>query len=517
MPYNDTKNTKASNGMKKVTILLTLGLICIPSIVSAAWWNPTTWKKSSKSTEATKMEVATSTVEAYVPPSTSELLRRIAELEDKLAEAQSNLKKLTGTVKPEQKVLDEVLQKATAKVVVEEVAPVATGATLSDVTAKVKSAIVLVETATSTATGVFIDGEGRILTSANAIWLEDANKNVIGTRESVIVTLSNGAKKEATLIGLDEATNLAVLQLVSKSSSSYVKLAHDAGIGSGDKIFIFNAPTSRASGGSSAVAGTVIKKTSSLLEMNTDEKPLDVGGIVVNGSGAFVAIQNPSTCKVLEEGSKCLKYKVTADFKVKARLAKLLEGMRLYRDKKDSSGDEKLIGGKLEGIYQATSQYGTVDTAYDFVTGKNSFSYLDKRLNPEENDRGQITRIYLNKLSIAANNIFKAYESLKGQAYDLHVFFINEEMAIEGLGTYQKKIIKEIIDFNEVKLKEYTARVAEWSKKKNEYDARLANYADTTQDYLMVEGTALEKAVEVLRAEKKKIKERFSGENVEIF
>lgn len=502
--------------MKKATIFLALGLICIPSVVSAAWWNPTTWKKAPKPVETA--QVATSTAEAYVPPSTNELLRRIAELEDKLAEAQTNLKKLTGTVKPEAKVLEEVIQKATAKAVVAEApVPVATGVSLSEITAKVKPAIVLVETATSSATGVFIDSEGRILTSANAIWLQTENGYVIGTRDSVVVTLSNGSKKEANLVGLDEATNLAVLQLVSKSSSSYVRLAHDAGIGAGDKVFIFGAPTPRSLGGSSVVAGTVVKKTSSLLEMNTEERPLDLGGIVVNSSGAFIGIQNPSTCKVLEEGKTCLKYTVTADFKVKARLAKLLEGMRLYKDKKDSSGDEKLIGGKLEGIYRAMSSFGTIDTAYEYVSGKNSFSYLDKRLNPEENDRGQITRIYLNKLSIAANNVFKAYESLKSQAYDLHVFFINEEMAIENLGTYQKKIIKEIIDFNAVKLKEYTARVTEWSKKKNEYDARLADFSNTTQDYLMVEGVALEKAVEVLRAEKKKIMSVFSGENVEIF
>ena len=503
--------------MKKATFLLALGLIFLPSIVSAAWWNPSTWNKSNKATTTPKTEQATSSFEAYVPPSTNELLRRIAELEDKLGEAQANLKKLTGTVKPEAKVVDEAIKKASAKVVVSESIPTTSGLSQSDIAAKVKPAIVLVETATSSASGVFIDDEGRILTSASALWLQTENGYVIGARESIIVTLSNSSKKEALLIGLDEATNLAVLQLVSKSSSSYLKLAHDAGIGAGDRVYIFSAPTSRALGGSSVVVGTVVKKTSSLLEMNTEEKPLDMGGIVVNSSGAFVGIQNPSTCKVLEEGNTCLKYKVTADFKVKARLAKLLEGMRLYKDKKNPTSEEKLIGGKLEGIYRATSEYGTVDSAYDFVTGKNSFDFFNSRLNPDENDRGQITRLYLNKLSIAANNIFKAYESLKSQAYDLHVFFINEEIAISNLGTYQRKVIAEIIAFNEVKLKEYTAKVAEWSKKKNEYDARLADFSNTTQDYLMVEGVALEKAAGVLRAEKKKIMSMFSGENVEIF
>jgi hypothetical protein len=488
--------------MKKATIFLALGLIFIPSIVSAAWWNPSTWRKSVK-TETQKTLEASSTVETYTAPSTEELLRRIAELEDKLQKALASKKEV-------------VAPKVETKAVVTET-PVATGMSLTSITAKVKPAIVLVETATSTATGVLIDGQGRILTSAHAVWLEDSRKYVIGTHESVIVTLSSGAKKEATLIGLDEATDLAILQLVSKSSSAYIPLAHDAGIVAGDKIYIFNAPSSQASGGSSVVAGSVVKKSSSILEMNTEEKPLDIGGIVVNSSGAFVGIQNPSTCKVLEEGSTCLKYKVTADFKVKARLAKLFEGMRLYKDKKDSSGDEKLIGGKLRGTYSLMSDYGLVDSAYDFVTGKNSFDFFNSRLNPDENDRGQITRLYLSKLSIAANNIFKAYESLKSQAYDLHVFFINEEIGISNLGAYQQKVIAEIIAFNEVKLKEYTAKVAEWSKKKNEYDARLADFSNTTQDYLMVEGVFVEKAAAGLRAEKKKIMSVFSGENVEIF
>jgi S1-C subfamily serine protease len=487
--------------MKKATIFLALGLIFLPSIVSAAWWNPSTWKKAQK--VETTVEQASSTTEVYAPPSTEELLRRIAELEDKLQKALSS-KKEVASVKVETKAVETPVVESS-------------GLSQNEISAKVRPAIVLVETATSSASGIIIDGQGRILTSAHAVWLEDGGKHVIGTHESVIVTLSSGAKKEAILIGLDEATDLAVLQLVSKSASTYLKLNYDAGVAVGDKIFIVGAPSARANGGSSIVAGSVVKKSSAVIEVNTDEKPLDMGGALVSSSGAFIGIQNPSACKVLEEGNTCLKYKVTADNKVKARLPKLLEGMRLFRDKKETTPDEKLIGGKLEGVHQATASYGTVDTAYDYVTGKNSFSYLDKRLNPEENDRGQITRIYLNKLSIASNNIFKAYESLKSQAYDLHVFFINEEVAIAGLGSYQKKVLAEINAFNEVKLKEYTAKVTEWSKKKNEYDARLADYSDTTQDYLMVEGAALEKAVGVLRAEKKKITTMFSGENVEIF
>ncbi len=496
--------------MKQVIVVAILGLL-VPSVASAAWWNPFSWKKARATT--TEIVATTTTDSAYVPPSTGELLRRIAELEDKLAEAQTKLKKLTGTVKPEEEALNKVLEKVSTQTVASP-APKTTP-TVGDVAPRIRPAIVLVETASSSASGAFIDSAGRVITSADVMLTFDDKGYVNGVRESATLILSSGAKREARLIGLDEAAGVAIVEATNGSSPASLRPSYHANVASGDTLFVANAPSPKAKGGSTLISAEVVKKSSSNIEMVSTEKPLDQNGVVASASGEFVGFQVPSSCRVLEQGTTCLKYTITVKNTIKDRIPKLLLGMRLFKDKKHATGDEKLIGGKFEGTYQAIAGYGTIDVAYDYVSGKNSFDYFNTKL--EEDEHGKITRIYLNKLKIAADNIFKAYEWLKGQSYDLHVFFINEELAIESLGSYQKRITQEIIAYNTARLKDYSAKVDYWSKKKNEYDARLADSSTTNHDYLMAEGALIELEADKLIKEKKKVMDRFSGETVEIF
>lgn len=501
--------------MKKALIITVCGALLVPSIVDAAWWNVFSRKKSSVATSTATL--ATSSEPIYVPPSSDELLRRIAELEAKLEEAQANLKKLTGTVKPEQKKLEEVIERATAKTVTTvatESAPAPT-ASKTEVASRIRPSIVLIETATSSSSGVIIDSAGHILTSARVALKVDSSGTLVGVEETLPVTLSNGTKRDARLVGLDEAIDVAILQLSNKSSSSFIEPTYDSGVSVGDTLYIASAPSSRAKGGNTFVPATVTKKTSTSLEMSTTEKPIDMNGAVVTARGTLVGVQNPSSCRVLEDGKICLRYSVTLDFDIRGRMTKMLSGMRLFTNKQFATGEEQLIGGKFEGMYRAISEYGFIDSAYDYVSGKNSFDYFNDRL--DEDDRGKITRIYLNKLKISADNIFKAYEWLKGQAYDLHVFFINNEIEISALSSYQRKIVSEIESFNTKRLADYTKEVDRWAKKKNEYDTRLADSSTTNHDYLLFEGALIETEAEKLIAEKKRVMKMFSGENIDIF
>mgnify|MGYP000852525935 FL=1 len=106
---------------------------------------------------------------------------------------------------------------------------------------------------------------------------------------------------------------------------------------------------------------------------------------------------------------------------------------------------------------------------------------------------------------------------LKSQSYELSVFLINESSTIESFDIYQKTIVRKIEAHNTAKLKEYQAKVNEWSSKKNEYDGYLTKIGEVSHTYLMEEAVLIEKTLEYIKAEQKEIVEMFSGETLEIF
>jgi len=488
--------------MKKATFLLVFGLILVPAYVSASWWNPFSWKKAPEVPKQDTEVVATSTPVESAIPSVSDLLKRIAELEDKLDKARAALKKEPVVPAPVE----------TKTVAVSE--PASSGLSNSQISSKVRPAIVLVETATSSASGVIIDSTGHILTSAHGVWTQKSDGTVIGAAESMTVTLSSGAKKKAVLIGIDESADLAILQLSDKSASTYLKLNHDAGLSVGDKVAVVTAPSSRGNGGSTFVPGTITKKSSYAIESTTDDKPLDNGGALVTASGNFVGIPTKIVCKVLEEGTNCLKYTVTSSI-IKSRLSKLLDGMQLYKDKQNESAEEILVHGQLIGFYNNIKQYGVIDYAVESATGKNSFDYFNNRLADDMD--GKLTKLYLNKLKSTSENIYRAFDLLKTLSYDLRTFLINESSSIADLGDYQRKVLSEIQSGNTTRLADYKAKVDFWTKKKNEYDGYLTHPSDTTHDYLMEQGVVVENAAAYLQKERSKLLDIFSGESVDIF
>lgn len=484
--------------MKKTTLFVLLGLFFLPLSVSAAWWNPFTWKKSPPvSVDSAPTSTATTTLAL---PSVEELYKRIAELEQKLEEARESIKKSADAVK------------SNVQATVTSVA--SSGLSEKEILAKAKPAVVLVETATTSAAASIIDAQGHILVSAHAVWVKDVLGNVVGAYPDATVTFSNGIKKKALLVGLDESSDIAILQLSDKKSSSYVKLNHDFDVSVGDKAYALGFPSSQANGGSSFAKGVVDKKTPSLVQITLDEKPLDNGGAVISDAGTLVGIPNISTCKVLEEMRTCLKYTITANI-IKTKVAKLMEGMKLYRDKKSRTAEESLIRGKLEGMYKNVSQEGAIDYAINNATGKNSFDYLNGKLAGDQEKK--LTKIYLNKLKNAADYIYRAFDFMKSFSYDLRITLINENASILALDNYQQKVIRQIEASNNLMLKEYQSRIDLWSKKKNEYDSYLTKLEDATHDYLMEQGTVIESEAEYLITERRRLLDSFSGENVDIF
>ena len=507
--------------MKKIIYIALILVLTIPSVAHAAWWKPSTWNVMRKPVESTKQATKTATttnaviapvaatttesvIQKYTEPSSAELLKRIAELEDKLDKARAGVKKETVAVEDTSKVVSSA-QKT----------PVVT-ANLSDkdVAAKINTALVTIETATSTWNGAVIDAQGHIVLPFQAVVLKDTAGNTLGITRQVSVTLSNGSKKNATAVGFNEPVGVAIFQFTNKTATSYLKVNHDTSIKVGDKVYIFGTKSARNDGGAALLAGgTVSQKTGAIVEMTSDPKPFE-GGMMVTAQGSFIGISNTPVCKVLEEMKTCLSYKTTATI-TRESFPRLLQGLKLYTDKKNSTKEESAIRGQLERIYLNTKGDSSFEYTINSVTGKNSFDYFNGKF--AEDREGKITKLYLNKLKAAAENMIRAFDTFKGQANTLNIFFIEQEAALLTLDDYQAAIIKKIQITNVAKLKEYQDKVNFWSKKKNEYDGFLTNPAGASQDYLMEQGVFIEDAAAYLKAEQKKVIDTYSGEILQIF
>ena len=80
--------------------------------------------------------------------------------------------------------------------------------------------------------GFFIDQEGHIVT----------NNHVVADAESVRVRLANGDELEATIVGVDPLTDLAVLQVSANPDQAYVSFADDVNIRVGDWVVAVGNP-----------------------------------------------------------------------------------------------------------------------------------------------------------------------------------------------------------------------------------------------------------------------------------
>lgn len=493
--------------MKKL-LALAFFFSILPATASAAWWSPLSWDvfqlKSTAHQDQPVSGISTSKVSATSStPTIADLQAQVADLQRQLADALEKIQTLSGKTSA---------LAGTAK------STTTSPNTSSDkqILAKVTSAVVLVETATSSGSGVIIDSQGHILTTAHTIWTKDDSNTVVDVSSFVSVTFSNGTKKPAKVIGIDEANDTAIIQLLSKSSSSYLKLNYDSGIASGDKVYIASFPinTTDSVSGYGFISGTISRKGTDAIETTATSRPIDNGGAMLNDAGGVIGIPRITSCKVLEDMTHCLKYSITVN-NIRTLVPKLLAGMRLYKQKKIETAEESLVHGTLTQMYNDMSQSGVLDYAIRDVTGQNSFDSFNSRLN--EDQEGKITRIYLSKLKLAAESIYQAVDFLKSKTYDLNVFFLTEDSNIALMGDYERKIIGQIESANAAKEKEYEAKVAYWSKKKNEYDGMIADQTKASHNYLMQEGVVVESAADYLTNERQTILNMFTGENVNIF
>jgi len=467
--------------MRRIISLCIFVLALIPVTVSAVWWKPSTWNVLKKTAEVSKPQITATTTEetvpVYVEPSVDELLKRIVELEDKLDKARASAKSVT------------------AKAAATTTTTATTGFSEKEIADNIYSARVTFATTTGSWSGAIIDTEGHGILPYIA---------VKDTVSPITITLANGTQKTAAILGFNEVDNIAIFQLSNKTSSAYIKVNHDSGIKVGDKMYVF--------GPHESVVGTVSQKNS-VIEINSSAKPTE-GDLAVNAQGAFVGFSDASTCKVIEEMKTCLTYK-TVLRNSRETFPRIILGMKLYKDKKNSTKEEVAVRGQLERMYMNVKDSHTFEYAVTSVMGKNNFDYFNEKLALDE--QGKITKLYLAKLKISAGNMGKAFETLKERAYTLNTFLLNEVSDIATLDDYQRTVLKKIELDTTARIKDYKENISFWSKKKNEYDALLLNPADATHDYLMDQGLLIEDTAASLRTEQQEILKIFSGETLRIF
>lgn len=503
--------------MARIVVGFALLLSIVPAVASAAWWNPLSWSVFRNAATTTIPTLVVETAQPGVsgsrvaPPSpvaatssVEELLARIAQLEAELAKVRMMAAQKEVQLPPRPAASASASSAASS------------AASDASIKAQFAPAIALVESATSSGAGAFIDSQGHILVQAHVIWAQDSSKYVYGVADKVTVTLNSGAKQQGKVVGIDQGNNIAIVQVDSKTSPAYLKTSAASSATTGDKVYVFSSPVSRAdaSAGYGFVPATVSKRDLNGFEATVDSRPIDNGGAMVDAKGFLIGIPRVSSCRILEEMSNCLKYVVSAP-EIRARLPKLIAGMKLYTAKKYETLQESNIRGALEGVYQATRESGVLLYAIRNVTDENSFDLFNKRLSDDEN--GKITKLYLTKLKNATQNVYEAVDFLKQQSYNLDIFFKQELSGIVTLDAYQLAVINQVAADNLKKFKEYESKVAYWSKKRNEYDAMLANPSKATHDYLMLEGATVESSADYINAEKDRILKAFSGETVKLF
>ncbi|MDE1874763.1 MAG: serine protease [Patescibacteria group bacterium] len=493
--------------MKKLIPLFFL-IYLVPAVAFAAWWNPLTWFSKATSAPAvntiSRSNVAPASISATSTPSAADLEAEITNLQTQLENALNRI---------------AVLSAASQKAAPAQTAPsrsVSSGISDAAMLAKVGPAIVGLNTATSSGSGVIIDAQGDILTNAHTIWTKDANNNVVGVADQVQVTFSDGSRSTATVIGMDEGDDLAIVELVSKRASSYISPDYGVSAKAGDRVYVLGYPatTADSSLGYGFATATVSQVGSDAITADVGRKPLDNGGALVDAQGGLIGIPHVTSCKILENMSDCLEYTVSAP-NVSTIVPKLLAGMMLYKNKVNASAAEVLIQGELQGVYQSFADGSTVDFAVRDVTGDNSFADFDNRLGDDQN--GSITRIYLTKLKLAAESMYQAVDFLKSQAYNLNVFLEDEDPSLPSLNSYERQTLTKIQSEIAAKVTKYESKVSLWSSKRNEYDAKIADPSSVSHNYLMEEGAFVENEATYLSAEKQWMLDTFSGENVAIF
>jgi putative serine protease PepD len=160
-------------------------------------------------------------------------------------------------------------------------------AQFQDVVSKVSSQVVQVQTTQGLGSGVVYDDRGDIVTNAH----------VAGSSKRFVVTLHDGKRHQATLVGTDPGNDVAVIRM-SGVTPAPATFSESSGVHSGDIVFAIGNPLGLQSSVTQGIVSSVNRQVSEgsgvtlsdVFQTSAEINPGNSGGALVDLSGGVIGI-----------------------------------------------------------------------------------------------------------------------------------------------------------------------------------------------------------------------------------
>lgn len=246
--------------LRKTLIFVLVGLIVVPQITFAAWWNPFTWKIFNRA-KPPNIEV-----QKTVPAS------EIDKLRNEIEELKKKSKTPAVTPSKSSSSIGGAIPTAVKSIPL-------TKLTNSQIIGKIKPATVYIETQDSAGSGMIFTTDGYVLTNAH----------VVKGHSSVDISISSGETLSGKVVGRDEEADLAVIKITSEKTFSKVNFGDSSKTEQGEEVFTLGFPFG-IKGDVSFKEGTISRRIEGYFETSAEIHPGNSGGPLVNRYGQVIGV-----------------------------------------------------------------------------------------------------------------------------------------------------------------------------------------------------------------------------------
>lgn len=173
---------------------------------------------------------------------------------------------------------------------------------LPEIYQKLDPSIVFINVGTGTGTGIIMSEDGYVLTNAHVV--KDAT--------AISITLNDNTTYTATLCGLDEIADVAVIKVEPKSPLTPAEFGSSDEVLVGESVVAIGCPAGYSGTMTNGIISAVdreieitdsdgrVEKTMTLIQTNTNINPGNSGGALIDMDGKVIGI---TTLKLVESGS----------------------------------------------------------------------------------------------------------------------------------------------------------------------------------------------------------------------
>jgi putative serine protease PepD len=208
-------------------------------------------------------------------------------------------------------------------------APVVDRSTLSGVAKETQPSVVSIATGSGEGSGVIISGEGYIV----------SNNHVVESAQGgqVTITLSDGKKIKAKVVGTDPKTDLGVVKIDGAANLKAAKFADSDRVAVGDTVLAIGSPLGLQGSVTSGIisakdrtirAGQSSSSLSGLLQTDAPINPGNSGGALVNTNGEVIGINTAIATSGQGEGNIGVGFAIPSN-KAKQVAEQLINGQKV--------------------------------------------------------------------------------------------------------------------------------------------------------------------------------------------